>query len=368
MLELPAIDRSKVDDIHWNGNKMLSYNKPFNACISPRELGKTTWFWLFAYNTLRNKELTTAVCRRNSIDITDIYISDIGKILNEFLTDKIELVFKRGSIKDGIVDVKLKYKGNTYDFFRVVALSLPVMRLKGMVMPQISILAMDEFIVDTRHGEKYLPGEEFKFKELYNTLNRYAEKRGDTLRAIFLGNPYSHVNPYFSIWWKVPIKELYPGNFYVNDLVAVDIGVMSDELKAMILKSNPLYKFDDTYKAYGFDGRAINDEQIKVREVQPPNFKLIYMFYVDNIKLGVFYNASRDHDDDYFWCKHMPDYTSQNRPTITFDYNSMINGVYLYDKSAKKVFSFLSQAFRKQKISYASPLEAYTFERIYDSF
>lgn len=32
----------KLDNIHWSGNKLLSYNKPFNFVVSAREAGKTT--------------------------------------------------------------------------------------------------------------------------------------------------------------------------------------------------------------------------------------------------------------------------------------------------------------------------------------
>lgn len=41
--DLPKIDNTKLDSMHYNGNKLLSYsNKKKYIVISPRELGKST--------------------------------------------------------------------------------------------------------------------------------------------------------------------------------------------------------------------------------------------------------------------------------------------------------------------------------------
>lgn len=115
--------------------------------------------------------------------------------INDFLPEsqKIKFEFKKGNIKDGIVDVMVDNR----PFCRFIAMSVPKARIKSLRYDDPAYLIMDEFIVDNRNGEKYLPDEANKFKEIYNTFLRFATKHGHRLKCYFCGNPYSVYNPYF---------------------------------------------------------------------------------------------------------------------------------------------------------------------------
>ena len=45
--------------------------------------------------------------RRRTADITSAYIDDTANVLNKFLEKPIQLLYMKGDIKQGIVDVKV---------------------------------------------------------------------------------------------------------------------------------------------------------------------------------------------------------------------------------------------------------------------
>lgn len=367
MMELPKIDKSKVDDIHYNFNKILSYNKPFNAVISPREPGKTTNAWLWLYRKFLEGGYTAAVIRRIQADITDTYIPDIENGLNKFLFEPIKLVYKRSSISSGTIDVMIKHNQdddkNAVLFFRIIALSIPMLRLKGQVIPKLHCILFDEFIIDKYHGEKYINDETFKYRELYNTLQR-SNDGTIPLRALFLGNPYSKVNPYF-IWWNVDYKALKPGSIQVGSNWIIECAVLTEELKQYILKKNPLYEFDDSYTKYAFNGESINDANIILQPIMPKYYKLYFIFMLNGHKLLVFLNTNWLPSEPYYHCVIDDNYSTTKDGTImVFEYKDLTNGTYLYGNSGK-VFDRLCKAFQYRKITYQN-IQAYDLmEQVY---
>ena len=169
------------------------YNKAINCFISCREPGKTdsSWWEKIYSGWIKNKWPWTYLVR-HVVEITEAMIQDIEDTLNKWSVEPIELQYNKGAFKDGIVDVKID--GEL--FFRVVALSIPLRRIKLAKIPNIAGIFMDEYIIDPRSGEKYLPNEYFKIKELYSTYRRSYPGKG-MLKMYFCGNPYSLFNPLF---------------------------------------------------------------------------------------------------------------------------------------------------------------------------
>ena len=96
----------KRDNLHFNWNSQLGYQKTWNFCISPREPGKTTSSFFQIYNAYKKWSRPSIVLRRRQADITTAYIDDIAKVLNKFIDVPIQLVYTKGDIKQGVVDVK----------------------------------------------------------------------------------------------------------------------------------------------------------------------------------------------------------------------------------------------------------------------
>ena len=198
----------ELDNLHFNYSEIDGYAKPFNFIISEREAGKSTATWLKVYNKFKKEGKPSIVIRRQIADITEVYITDIQEVINKFMPEdeKLQFIFKKGSLKEGIADIKLLVNGEEKLFLRVVALSNPMSRIKSLIVRNLAYIIFDEFICNMRLGEKYLPDEAFKFKEVYNTFQRETSN----LKAYFCGNPYSLYNPYF-VWIGVPTNKLKRG-------------------------------------------------------------------------------------------------------------------------------------------------------------
>ena len=97
----------KRDNLHFNWNGQLGYQKTWNYVIGSRESGKSVDSWMHIYNAFKKWIRPSIVLRRRISDMTTAYIDDIAKILNKFIKVPIQLVYIKGDIKQGVVDVKI---------------------------------------------------------------------------------------------------------------------------------------------------------------------------------------------------------------------------------------------------------------------
>ena len=74
----------KYDDIHFNCNIIDGYNKEFNFIQSARSTGKTTDIMRKSYKYRTKYQLATLILRRNIVDITELYLDDLCKVINTF--------------------------------------------------------------------------------------------------------------------------------------------------------------------------------------------------------------------------------------------------------------------------------------------
>ena len=166
------------DNLHFTCRTIDGYNVPFNFVPCEREAGKSTaWVLDKAYKAFREDGSTTIVLRRKVVHITEAYISDIAAIINKFTDDAVVFEFNRGSIKDGIVNVKI---GGQL-FMRIIGMSIDITAIKSLVVRNLRYIIFDEFICNPKFGEKYLKDEATKFMEIYNTFRR----ESDNLKCYF---------------------------------------------------------------------------------------------------------------------------------------------------------------------------------------
>lgn len=354
------------DDMHYDGTLIDGHNKPFNFIISERELGKTTWFWVKkAYREFCKTNRPTLVIRRLIADITDVYIADIEKTINAFQVDKIQFTFKKGSIKEGVVDIYVEEQL----FLRILALSNPMSRIKSLRLDRIKYVVFDEFICNTRLGEKYVDDEAFKFREVYNTFQRFCydqdPNQKETLKCYFLGNPYSLYNPYF-VWIGVDTKKIHKGCLESGLNWVVHCGELSQKLREFILSKNPLYQFDDSYTKYAFGGEAINDSNINIVDKQPEYFKLRHIFKIDTKYLYVYVDTNPYKNWDLtMWAEVRSDYEGKNRAIFCFDFRDLVNNTVLMSSQDKAYFDYFKQCVRFRRIGYKSIEASYLAEEIY---
>lgn len=348
----------KRDNYHYSFRTINGYPQPFKFIISPRELGKSTSAELEIASSNYRKGGVTIYLLRQVVDITEAYIESFEAINNKFDdVPKIKLEYNKSELKDGIVHVYNVEKDaegvETKRLYIVlIALSISNSRRKRLSYPNIKGVVMDEFIADVEEGgEKYIKGEYKRFLETYNTLQR----EGDNLPVYFLGNPYSLYNPYF-VGLGVDTSKLTAGAIITGANYVIQCATLSEELKEAILKKNPLYKFDDSYKKYAFEGRAVHDEKIQVLKVQPANFSLRYVFRMSGKFIEV-YKGDLIENGLLYWVRTTTELETNKTP-LCFDFEDLVARCALISLEDKKDFTRLKIALRARRV-YFSSIECY---------
>lgn len=359
----------KRDDLHFNFRKIDGYDKDFNAVISEREAGKTTAMWNKVYLAYKKYGYRTLVIRRRIADITDVYIEDIAEVINKFIDNEDELVklhYKQAGIKQGIVNVYIvNDKGEEDLFCRVVGLSNPMSRIKSLIVRRLKYIVFDEFICNTKLGEKYLENEAFKFNELYNTFQREAFDEGIRLKCYFMGNPYSTYNPYFADW-NVNFDEIKPGCLIIGDTYAIEAYQILPELRNKILERNPLYKFDNSYKEYAFNGVAINDKDILLVQKQPENYSLRFFMKIGEEYVKIFRNNFYDPEAEYnYWIGKSNKKELFKNQSFCFDINDLASGTQMWNNESRMKFEMFKYALGSRLVAFQDIEIAYLVNNLY---
>ena len=347
------------DNLHYSLNKILSYNKTFNFIISAREAGKSTAIWRQVYRKFKNTGRPSLVIRRAQVDITDVYIQSIEDTINDWFDVEVEFDVRKDK------GCAIVFIGDQ-EFCVILALSNPLSRIKSLVLKNLAYIVFDEFICNTRLGEKYLKNEAFKFKEVFNTFYRCC--RENDLKVLFAGNPYSLYNPYFDDL-KVDTTKLKPGALIVENAYAIEAYQLTDGLKKKILSKNPLYQFDDSYTKYAFDGSAINDLNIPISKIKPDYFQLLYCFIYEGKTLGVYkYNGSLPpvggSKSFVYWIGQVTD-EGERRQVFCFDFSDLVSGSVIISVADKKMFQSLKLYIGKRRVIFQDLATNYAIEDIF---
>ena len=353
------------DNIHYNISKLDSYNKKWNFCWSPRELGKSTAIDVQKiYKLYHDLELPSLVLFNQAADMTEAQVLSMENTINKFKGREVHLKVKKDS---GTIWIIYDCKESIEKIFCVFAsLGAPIRRLKGLNLGPIGCIVYDEFMVNTKMGEKYPAELAFKIKEIYKTFVR--ECRPRLLKIYCLGNPYSKYHPLF-VDLKVNINDIKKGKTLVGKDYVIDAAVLSDELKEIILKNDPTHNFDDPYEKYAFEGDAINDEEINIEENQPENYKLKTVFkiqdrylwiYKGDIEITQFIKYPR------YWMTTSAVQPGKRREIICIDFESMVKNGQLV-KLFKGYFNSLKDNIAANQVTYSSPEAYYLAQLVYDA-
>ena len=368
----------------WTGDKLHidsdiqrvdGCKKTWNFIVTERESGKSTLLWKKVYNVFKRSSRPSIIVRRYQADITSLFLEGISTIVSTFTDQNVTFDYSKSDMTSGgMLDLYMCIDDKRIDkvFCRIIALNTTLSRLKSQVLENPKYIFYDEFICNKRIGEKYLDDEPFRLKEgVYNTYKRYVEDRADgtkDLSIYFFGNPYSVFNPFFSDL-KINTNKIYPGAFVVENDYCVYCYQIKQELREKLLAENPLYKFDDAYKKYAFDGRAIQDADIRIETEQPLSFKLAYVFKIHGKCLGIYRGYQEESPTTerlYYWTKLIDASSiSKRRDIICFDFGDMASRTVLLDNNGKKLYTYLRQAIEHRWIAYASVEESWLMEEIH---
>lgn len=369
-----------------NWRTIDGFNKSINVFISPREPGKTdTTWWEKIYSNWVEDSRPWGYLTRQVVEITEAMIQDIEDNINKWAIEPIQLIYTKGSLDDGIVDIKIDGKL----FVRIVALSLPLRRIKLAKIPNIAGIFMDEFIIDPKSGEKYLKNEYFKIKELYTTYRREYQGKG-MMKMYFCGNPYSLFNPLFvglgvdvsklrkDVFYETPesMKYSFPDgieftdkiyklkqNVFVGDQYAIEWGSLHPILRRWLLEKNPFYQFDEEYSEYALEGCAVNDRNIKLATL-PRNFSLSFVLKMSGKYIGIFQNNYLDDLEDKYFCKFL-DEVSARRTIYCFEFEEMVERSILMSMDERYKLQRFKESMRKRSVSFEDINVYYYMEEVY---
>ena len=370
------------DNLHYSFRPIDGYNKAFNIVISPRELGKTSQMWMDKiYLPWKKNHRPWIYLVRQAVEIDDALIESIFSTnMNKFTDDNLQPIYKSSSFADGIVDIFLEVKhlekkevkqedGSVKQedvevsekmlFFRIVSLNIKMYRIKKAILRNIAGVFMDEFIINPKFNEKYLPREFERLEEAYSTWRREAD---GILKVYMVGNPYSLFNAIF-VGLKVDVSKLKRDSFYVGDSYVIHWAVLSPELKAKILEENPFYKFDEDYANYAVDGCAVNDKNIRLGK-QPKNFYLSFVLKMSGKFIGVFQNNYMDSLEDRYFCKFL-DEVSARRTIYCFEFEEMVERSILISMDERMKLKRYKEAMRKRLVTFEDINVYYYMEEVY---
>lgn len=356
------------DDIHYNISKLDSYNKQWNICWSPRELGKSTAIDVQkVYKQWKENGWPAVYLFNQQADMSEGQMMSVENTINKFKGREVHLSCTKDSNSIWLI-WNTPTNGTKKDrslFCVFASVSAPIRRFKGLNIGPISCIIYDEFIVNTKQGERYPDNLAFKLKEIYKTFVR--ECRPRLLKVYCFGNPYSKYHPLL-VDLKCPINSIKKGTTLVGDNYVLDAAVLSPELRQFILDTDPNHNFDDTYEKYAFDGDAINDEDVNVIEKQPPGYKLYLTFKAQDRYLYCYrceYEATLPGAYAFkYWCMATDQKPSPKRDVLSLNFESMTKDSKL-TAYYKGIYIGLKCAIALNTAAYSSPEAYYLAQLIY---
>ena len=275
-------------------DRIMSYNALFNFILSPRGNGKSYGGKeKVIKNYLKRKEQFLYV-RRYKDELKDI---------DKFFDDIRE---KFDGVEFEVKGKKAFINGEVAGYF--VALSTS-QKLKSVPFPFVTTILFDEFIVDKGHIT-YLRNEVEVFLDLFETV---ARKR-DNVRAIFLANNVSRVNPYFTYFKCIPKEN---ERFTVAKDGEVVVEMFTDE---NFIEEKYKTKFgklirNTNYGNYAINNKSLRDNDTFVQKFKPKNCNFLFSVLYKGREIG--FHIS--YDEGLWYCNNEIVQNSKRRFTITKD-------------------------------------------------
>ena len=167
----------------YDKQQLLSYNKIFNFVLSNRGGGKTFHFTRWAIDDFKKTRSMCVWVRRYQTEIDEMLLNGkfFDAVRNYYPEDKLSIEGNTGLIN-----------GEVFIYFIALSTSR---QLKSNNYPTVNKIVYDEFIID-KGRITYIKNEPEVFLDLFETVARLR----DNVRAVFLANSVTVVNPYFTFF------------------------------------------------------------------------------------------------------------------------------------------------------------------------
>lgn len=252
---------------------MLSYNKVLNFLIGNRGGGKTFGFKEWSIKDFKKTGRQFIYMRRFGTEFDDMaqegsdYFSDIRfKFPNDELEIKGDKAYINGEIAGYMIPLSTSTKRKSTNYNRV------------------NKIIFDEFIID-KGVYHYIKNEVQLFLEFFETVARMR----DDVRAIFIANAISIVNPYFLFWNVKPKNSV---GFTVNDHMVIEV-YMNQEYVDKKKQTRYGQLIDGTeYGSYAMENKFLRDSDTFIAK-KTPNADFMCGLKYEGVMYGfwVDYNA-----------------------------------------------------------------------------
>lgn len=251
---------------YYNYDRILSYNALFNFILSPRGNGKSYGGKERCIKRfLKNGEQFVYVRRyKEELKKINLFFDDIRE---KFPNDKLEIKGKNAYIN-----------GKLAGHFLSLSTS---QKEKSTSYPYVTTILFDEFIIDKGHI-RYLTNEVEVFLDLYETIARKREN----VKAIFLANNVSIVNPYF-LYFKCIPKDNNRFTLAKNGLICVEMFTDEDFINE---KSNTAFGqliSGTQYGDYAILNKSLRDNDAFIQPYKPQNASFLFSIIYKGFETGI---------------------------------------------------------------------------------
>lgn len=278
----------------YDNSQLLSYNGILNFVLGNRGGGKSFNAKKWAINDFLKKGKQFVYVRR--------YKSEL-KTKESFFKD-IASEFPKCTFK---VDGDKAYINKKVAGY-FVALSVGS-TFKSTPFPDVNKIIFDEFIISgNKRGSSYIKNEVEEFLDLYETIARTR----DDVRALFLGNSVSSINPYFT-FFNIRLNDNERFTVVKDGLVVVELFKDQDFINMKNkTRFGKLIK-NTKYGDYAVENKFLRDNNSFIEKNKPKGSRFMYSLKID----GKEYGAWISKESDYIYFNKQVDTSSVHRYTLT---------------------------------------------------
>lgn len=260
----------------YDKQQLLSYNKIFNFVLSNRGGGKTYHFTRWSIDDFLKTGAQCVWVRRYQTEIDEMLLN--GKFFD--------------AVRDQYPDHELNIDGNVGLIDKKPAIYFVALstsrQLKSNNYPLVNKIIYDEFIID-KGRITYIKNEPEVFLDLFETVARLR----DNVRAVFLANAVTVVNPYFT-FFRIRPDATKRFNVYPRG-IAVEFFTDAEFVKQK-RKTRFGQLIDGTrYAAYSIDNQWLNDTDTFIEQKPKQGCTFMMGLKYQGKMYGFWINYDRGH-------------------------------------------------------------------------
>ncbi len=349
-----AMARLQLDDIHCDFSAIDGLERPFNCVIAGRHDGKTTTFLMKkSWPNFRKGKMTMLLFRQVNT-VNEYTIRYYESLMQPFLDVPLNLKLAKG--ENGVAVAMHGKK----PLFACVPLAMKTQSLKQTLFENCPLMVFDEYEIDPRKGEKYLPHEYDAFETLFGTMS----KLNPDLRFYALTNPYSAYNPLF-MRWGVNTRALKVDSMQKGKEWAVWFKSLNPKLVEKLKAKDPLFDEKSEYGRWAYGGSFANDRNNHV-DIMRGGYRLSQRFVFDGQRFAAyevtdFLNESLPS----FYFKKDKD-RGERRSAYAFEFADMASNTLLYTRDDRNLLTRMKRAMKVQDYACDSIETENVFQAIYD--